>query len=285
MHVTQESTLQLPAIAILGAGSMGRAILQGLLSPHVHVAAGIRITNRRPEAAADFDTEPRVSAWVTSTNVDANREAVRGAAVVIVAVKPADVEAMLAEVAADLDDDAVLVSVAAGKTLQQLQRAAGATRAVMRAMPNTPAQIRRGVTGIAVGDHVSAAQRDLVESVFATVGSVVVVDEERLNALTSISGSGPAYVFYLIEQWEQAARELGFSDAEAALLVRETVRGAAELVLASGEEPEELRRRVTSPNGTTERAIGVLQQANFAEILDEAMQAAMARAREIAAGD
>ena len=283
--MTQESTLQLPAIAILGAGSMGRAILQGLLSPHVHVAAGIRITNRRPEAAADFDTEPRVSAWVTSTNVDANREAVRGAAVVIVAVKPADVEAMLAEVAADLDDDAVLVSVAAGKTLQQLQRAAGATRAVMRAMPNTPAQIRRGVTGIAVGDHVSAAQRDLVESVFATVGSVVVVDEERLNALTSISGSGPAYVFYLIEQWEQAARELGFSDAEAALLVRETVRGAAELVLASGEEPEELRRRVTSPNGTTERAIGVLQQANFAEILDEAMQAAMARAREIAAGD
>ena len=208
MHVTQESTLQLPAIAILGAGSMGRAILQGLLSPHVHVAAGIRITNRRPEAAADFDTEPRVSAWVTSTNVHANREAVRGAAVVIVAVKPADVEALLAEVAADLDDAAVVVSVAAGKTLQQLQRAAGDTRAVMRAMPNTPAQIRRGVTGIAVGDHVSAAQRDLVESVFATVGSVVVVDEERLNALTSISGSGPAYVFYLIEQWEQAAREM-----------------------------------------------------------------------------
>ena len=285
MHVTQESTLQLPAIAILGAGSMGRAILQGLLSPHVHVAAGIRITNRRPEAAADFDTEPRVSAWVTSTNVHANREAVRGAAVVIVAVKPADVEALLAEVAADLDDAAVVVSVAAGKTLQQLQRAAGDTRAVMRAMPNTPAQIRRGVTGIAVGDHVSVAQRDLVESVFATVGSVVVVDEERLNALTSISGSGPAYVFYLIEQWEQAARELGFSHAEAALLVRETVRGAAELVLASGEEPEELRRRVTSPNGTTERAIGVLQQAHFAEILDEAMQAAIARAREIAAGD
>jgi pyrroline-5-carboxylate reductase len=155
----------------------------------------------------------------------------------------------------------------------------------MRAMPNTPAQIRRGVTGIAVGQNVSAAQRDLVESVFATVGSVVVVDEERLNALTSISGSGPAYVFYLIEQWEQAARELGFTHDEAALLVRETVRGAAELVLATGEQPEELRRRVTSPQGTTERAVGVLQQSNLAEVFEAAMQAAMARAREIAAGD
>jgi pyrroline-5-carboxylate reductase len=284
VHVTQESPLHLPAIAILGAGSMGRAILQGLLSPHVHVASGIRITNRRVESAAEFATEPRVSAWVTSDNEHANREAVRGASVVIVAVKPADIEELVADVAADLDDDAVVVSVAAGKTLAQLQAAAGDKRAVMRAMPNTPAQIRRGVTGIAVGDHVSAAQRDLVESVFATVGSVVVVDEERLNALTSISGSGPAYVFYLIEQWEQAARDLGFTHDEAALLVRETVRGAAELVLATGEQPEELRRRVTSPQGTTERAVGVFQQANLAEVFETAMQAAMARAREIAAG-
>jgi pyrroline-5-carboxylate reductase len=284
VHVTNESPLHLPAIAILGAGSMGRAILQGLLSPHVHVATGIRITNRRVESAADLTTEPRVSAWVTSTNAQANREAVRGAKVVIVAVKPADVEALVADVAADLDDDAVVVSVAAGKTLAQLQGAAGDNRAVMRAMPNTPAQIRRGVTGIAVGEHASPEQRDLVESVFATVGSVVVVDEERLNALTSISGSGPAYVFYLIEQWEQAARELGFTHAEAALLVRETVRGAAELVMASGEQPEELRRRVTSPNGTTERAVATLQQAHLAEVLGTAMQAAMARAREIAAG-
>ena len=282
--MTHESPLHLPAIAILGAGSMGRAILQGLLAPHVHVASGIRITNRRVESAAEFAAEPRVSAWVTSTNVDANREAVRGAAVVIVAVKPADIEEMLADIAGDLDDDAVVVSFAAGKTLAQLHAAAGDQRAILRAMPNTPAQIRRGVTGLAMGPHVSAAQRDLVESVFATVGSVVVVDEERLNALTSISGSGPAYVFYLIEQWEQAARELGFTHAEAALLVRETVRGAAELVIASGEQPEELRRRVTSPQGTTERAVGVLEQAHLADVLEDAMKAAMSRAREIAAG-
>jgi pyrroline-5-carboxylate reductase len=111
-----------------------------------------------------------------------------------------------------------------------------------------------------------------------------VVGEERLNALTAISGSGPAYVFYLIEQWEQAAREQGFTQAEAALLVRETVRGAAELVIASGEQPEELRRRVTSPNGTTERAIATLEQAHLAELLKTAMTAAMARATEIAAG-
>ena len=264
---------------------MGRAILQGLLSPHVHVATGIRITNRRVEAAADFVSEPRVTAWVTSENPQANREAVQGAKVVIVAVKPAGIVEMLAEVAESLDDDAVVVSVAAGITLAQLQSAAGDRRAVMRAMPNTPAQIRRGVTGISVGEHVSPAQQELVESVFATVGSVVVVGEERLNALTSISGSGPAYVFYLIEQWEQAARQQGFTQAEAALLVRETVRGAAELVIASGEQPEELRRRVTSPNGTTERAIATLEQAHLADLLETAMKAAMARAAEIAAGN
>ncbi len=263
---------------------MGRAILQGLLSPHVHVATGIRITNRRVEAATDFDTEPRVTAWVTSENPQANREAVRGAKVVIVAVKPAGITDMLAEVSDDLDDDAVVVSVAAGITLAQLQAAVGDQRAVMRAMPNTPAQIRRGVTGISLGPQVTAAQQELVESVFATVGSVVVVGEERLNALTAISGSGPAYVFYLIEQWEQAARDQGFTQAEAALLVRETVRGAAELVIASGEQPEELRRRVTSPNGTTERAIATLEQAHLAELLEAAMKAAMARATEIAAG-
>ena len=285
MSVTHDSPLHFPAIAILGAGSMGRAILQGLLSPHVHVATGIRITNRRVEAATDFDTEPRVTAWVTSENPQANREAVRGAKVVIVAVKPAGITDMLTEVSDDLDDDAVVVSVAAGITLAQLQAAVGDQRAVMRAMPNTPAQIRRGVTGISLGPQVTAAQQELVESVFATVGSVVVVGEERLNALTAISGSGPAYVFYLIEQWEQAAQEQGFTQAEAALLVRETVRGAAELVIASGEQPEELRRRVTSPNGTTERAIATLEQAHLAELLEAAMQAAMARATEIAAGN
>ena len=138
-----------------------------------------------------------------------------------------------------------------------------------------------GTTG-AKGDYL---HRLICTVTTAATSSVVIVDEERLNALTSISGSGPAYVFYLIEQWEQAAREQGFTHAEAALLVRETVRGAAELVIASGEQPEELRRRVTSPNGTTERAIAVLAGANLAELLDTAMQAAMARAREIAAGE
>lgn len=279
--MTPELSVDLPAVAILGAGAMGRAILQGLLSPDVNVMGGIRITNRRVESSADFATEPRVTAWVTSTDPEANRRAVSGAKVVIVAVKPADVEQLLAEVASSLEPEAVVVSVAAGKTLEQLKAASGMS-AVVRAMPNTPAQIRRGVTGIAMGLGVSADQAALVEAVFATVGSVVVVEEERLNNLTSISGSGPAYVFYLIEELEKAALAKGFTHAEAALLVRETFRGAAELVIATGEQPAELRRRVTSPNGTTERAIEVLESADLADLFAKATDAAVARAREIA---
>lgn len=260
---------------------MGRAILQGLLAPEVNVAGGIRITNRRVESAADFVAEPRVTAWVTSADVDANRRAVEGAQVVIVAVKPADVEPLLEEISESLAADAVVVSVAAGKTLAQLEAAAGRS-AVVRAMPNTPAQIRRGVTGVALGRGIRADQANLVEAVFATVGSVIVVDEERLNNLTSISGSGPAYVFYLIEELEKATLAKGFTHAEAALLVRETFRGAAELVIASGEQPSDLRRRVTSPNGTTERAVAVLEKAHLADLFARATDAAVARAREIA---
>lgn len=284
----RQTPVDLPTVAILGAGSMGRAILAGLLAENVRVDGGIRITNRSAERAGDFDAEPRVMAWVTSTHENANREAVTGARVVVLAVKPAQIAQLATEIAPALSENAIVVSVAAGVTCATieaaLESAASTGASVIRAMPNTPAAIRLGMTGLSSGSTATDADVQLVASVFATVGDVLVVPEAQLDALTTISGSGPAYVFYFLEQLEAAAVSRGFTPEEAALLARSTFRGASQYAIESEHTPAELRRAVTSPNGTTERAIAVFDAANIRATLDEATAASLARARELAAG-
>jgi pyrroline-5-carboxylate reductase len=271
----------LPTIAILGAGSMGGAILSGLLAPTVTVSGGIRVTNRTEAKAA-----PLRSAVVTSlaleTAPEANLDAVRGARIVLVGVKPAMVPDLLREIAPALAPDAIVVSVAAGVTTATME--AIVPGVVLRAMPNTPAVVGRGVTGLSAGSRASAADVALARALFETVGDVLEIDEGRIDALSTISGSGPAYVFFLIEQLTATAIGLGFTEQEAATMVNGTFLGAAELLLASGESPAELRRRVTSPKGTTERAIAELEAADLRSVFDRATAAALARARELAAG-
>jgi pyrroline-5-carboxylate reductase len=274
-------TVQLPSIAILGAGSMGGAILQGLLGPGVTVDGGIRVTNRSV-AKADAIAAPGVMSLATSADADANRIAVRGARIVLIGVKPAMVADLLREVKDDLEPDAIVVSVAAGIPTAAMQ--AIVEQAVLRAMPNTPAIVGRAVTGLAAGSRATTNDLDLVTTLFETVGDVLVIDESRIDALGTISGSGPAYVFFLIEQLTQTAVGLGFTDAEAALMVNQTFLGAAELLVASGTGPAALRAQVTSPNGTTERAIAELAKADFTATFDRATAAALARSRELAAG-
>lgn len=264
---------------------MGRAILAGLLADHVTVAGGVRVTNRSAERAADFDHEPRVTAWVTSTDELANRKAVADARVVVLAVKPGQITDLAAEIAEALERDAIVVSVAAGVTCASIEAALGGVGSVIRAMPNTPAAIRLGMTGLSAGSSASPADLAIVANVFATVGDVLVVPEDQLDALTTISGSGPAYVFYFIEQLEAAAIARGFTPDEAALLARSTFRGASQYVIESGQNPVDLRRAVTSPNGTTERAIATFDAANVQKIVDDATAASLARARELAAGN
>jgi pyrroline-5-carboxylate reductase len=151
-------------------------------------------------------------------------------------------------------------------------------------MPNTPAIVGRAVTGISTGSRVSEAQLETALDLFETVGRVVVLPEEQIDALSTISGSGPAYVFYLIEQLTLAAQEMGFGEDVAAMLVEETFVGATELLSASNQSPEALRKQVTSPNGTTMQAIAVMEKAELAKIFTKATEAALARAKEIAAG-
>lgn len=276
--------VRLPAIAFLGAGSMARAIIAGLLQPGVVVDGGIRTTNRTAEKAAELAGLEGVTAYSTETDAAANLAAVSGATLVVVAVKPAMVPDLLREIAGDLEPGTVVVSVAAGVTVATFESLLPESVAVIRSMPNTPAVVGRAVTGVAAGTRSSEADLGLAVSLFETVGDVLVVPEEQIDALSTISGSGPAYVFYLIEQLTATAVGKGFTPEQAAVMVQGTFRGASELLASSGEDPAELRRRVTSPKGTTERAIAVLEEAALEQTFDRATDAALARARELAAG-
>jgi pyrroline-5-carboxylate reductase len=272
--------LSLPSIAILGTGSMGGAILSGLVHPSVTVEGGIRVTNRtvakaRPLASA------KVESFALEETPDANARALAGARLVILGVKPYMVADLLREVAPLIEPDAVVVSVAAGITIATMESLVSGV--VLRAMPNTPAVVGRAVTGLAGGTRSTPEDLALAKAMFETVGAVIEVPEEKIDAVSTISGSGPAYVFYLIEELTRTAIDLGFTAEEAAVMVNGTFLGASELLAASDVGPAELRRRVTSPKGTTERAIEVMQSADFKGVFDRATAAALARAKELAA--
>ncbi|WP_292764603.1 pyrroline-5-carboxylate reductase [Microbacterium sp. UBA3486] len=274
----------LPSLAFLGAGSMGGAILRGVVASGIHIDGGIAATNRTAEKAEAFAGLDGVASIALAERPDGNAEAVEGARIVLVGVKPAMVPDLLREIAPHLAADTIVVSVAAGVTLQTFADVLGADARVIRSMPNTPSTVRKGVTGLAAGAAVSDEDLALVRRLFETVGVVVEVPESQIDALSTISGSGPAYVYLLIEEFTKAAVGMGFDDADARLMVEQTFIGATALLDASGEDPAELRRRVTSPKGTTERAVAVLQDAHLDATFADAAAAALARARELAAG-
>ncbi len=278
-------TISLPRIAILGAGSMGGAILSGLLPPEVH-AEGIAVTNRT-EAKAAAVRHDGVTSLALESDPDATATALRGARLVLLGVKPAMVPELLRGIRDLLEPDALVVSLAAGVTIATME--ALVPQVVFRSMPNTPSVVRLGVTGVAAGGRASAEDSALVRRLFEAVGAVIELPESQIDALSAISGSGPAYVFYLIEQFTATARELGFEEEQAQLMVEQTFRGASELLAReraqSNAGPAELRRRVTSPKGTTERAIGVLESADLRALFVRASTAALSRAAELAHGE
>jgi pyrroline-5-carboxylate reductase len=203
---------------------------------------------------------------------------------VLVGVKPAMVPDLLREIAPVLQAGTIVVSLAAGVTVATFEEILGDDIAVLRSMPNTPALVGKGVTGLAAGSRADEAAVATVRRLFETVGTVVEVPESEIDALSTISGSGPAYFFLLVEEFTKAAIGKGFDEGAARLMAEQTFIGAAALLEASDDDPAELRRRVTSPKGTTERAIAVLQEAGLDDVFGEATDAALARARELAAG-
>lgn len=273
----------LPALAFLGAGSMGGAILQGVVAsgiPH----GGIFATNRSAEKAQTLAGLEGVRSIALSEAPDGNTDAAASARIILVGVKPAMVPDLLREIAPSLREDAIVVSLAAGVTLATFAAALGDGVSTIRSMPNTPATVGKAVTGIAAGPAASGEDVALVRALFETVGAVIEIDEEQIDPLGTVSGSGPAYVFLLIEELTKAAVGMGFPETDARLMAEQTFIGAAALLDASGEDPAELRRRVTSPKGTTERAIAVLQDARLDDVFARATAAALARSRELASG-
>ena len=275
-------TSALPPVAILGAGSMGGAVLHGLVRSGL--APAVTVTNRTAEKAAKLDGLAGVTSIALENEPDGNARAAASADIVLIGVKPGMVPDLLREIAGGLRPGTIVVSLAAGVTVATFESILGSDVAVLRSMPNTPALVGKGVTGLAGGTAATAEDIALVRRLFETVGAVVDVPEDQIDALSTISGSGPAYVFLLIEQLTAAARGKGFDDTSARLMVEQTFIGATALLEASGEEPAELRRQVTSPKGTTERAVAVLQDAHLDDVFARATDAALARARELAAG-
>ena len=267
-------------IAIIGAGSMGGAILSGLIAAGT-AADSITASTATTQSAKALSDKFGIKSFALDASPSANSDASQGADVLLIAVKPAKVLETLEEIKASVKDGALVISVAAGVTTESMEQAIGSKASVIRAMPNTPSIVGHGVTGIAKGKSANDNQLALAKDLFETVGQVIVVDEEKINALSTISGSGPAYVFYFAEKLMTAAKKMGFSEKEANLMVRATFLGSATLLAASSDSPETLRAQVTSPNGTTMQATARFDEAELEKVFIEATEAALARAIEL----
>lgn len=278
-----ETNAPLPSIAILGAGSMGGAIARGLARSGL-ATAGVTATNRSAAKAAELAGLDAVTTVALEETPTGNADAAARADIVLIGVKPAMVPDLLREIAPALRPGTIVVSLAAGVTIETFEGILGDDAVVLRSMPNTPSLVGRGVTGLAAGSRADAGAVAVVRRLFETVGTVVEVPESQIDALSTISGSGPAYFFLVVEEFTKAAVGKGFAEAEARLMAEQTFIGAAALLEASGDDPAELRRRVTSPKGTTERAVAVLHDARLDDVFARATDAALARARELAAG-
>jgi pyrroline-5-carboxylate reductase len=273
-------THSLPRIAILGTGHMGGAILGGL-SQRPGTFAGIRVTSATAATAATLVGDG-VEARSLEEDPNSNYWAVEEADIIILGVKPHYLVELLKDVAPHAPESAVMVSIAAGITLGQMERIWPG--ALVRTMPNTPSQVGKGVTGLSAGSRVSDDQVRSVREVFETVGSVLQVEESSLNALSTFSGSGPAFVYFFIERFVEVALEHGFTTKQATTMVQGTFAGAMDLLESSGKTPQELREAVTSPGGTTQAALEVYEAADLNAIIRKASAAAIARAEEMAKG-
>ncbi len=263
------------SVVFIGGGNMAAAMIGGLLAAD----PGQTVVVIEPQADARAALQRRFGVAVHPTADTAIR-----ADAFVLAVKPQVVAAALAQAGPMLaaNPQAVLVSIAAGTTLAILEAASGGHPSIVRAMPNTPALIGEGVTGLHVPVGVPAAHAAMAERIVASTGAVVRLDEERaLDAVTAVSGSGPAYVFYLIEAMMRAAQAQGLTPDQARTLVYGTVRGAALLAQASDEPARTLRQRVTSPNGTTAAAVATLDRMGVMDAIVSAIAAARQRSEEL----
>ena len=262
-------------IGFLGAGKMATALARGFVNAEIVFPREIIASD--PYATAREHFAAQVGASVTTSNV----EVAAFASVLILATKPDQVAAVLAEIHPHFTSHHLLVSIAAGVTLAKLQAGLPTGARVIRVMPNTPALIGAGASAYALGAHATAADGELAGRLLAAVGLALPVKEALLDAVTGLSGSGPAYFFLLMELLAKEASGRGIDEKQADILAVQTAVAAAELAKTASTRPEDLRRMVTSKGGTTEAALKVFEKANFAQIVHDAIHAAVLRGREL----
>lgn len=255
---------------------MASSLISGLIASG-HTPEQIWVSDINPDTLTDLAKQLHIN---TSIN---NDDIINAVDVVVLAVKPQTLSAVAQSAAALIQQKkSLVVSIAAGINQNSLSRWLGADTAIVRCMPNTPALVLTGATALHANDKVTAEQRDLAENILRSVGIALWVDDEaELDAVTAVSGSGPAYYFLLMEAMEKAALELGLSEQTARLLVQQTALGAAKIALESAESPEQLRKRVSSPGGTTQQAIETFEQGGFTELVSKALHAARDRSIEM----
>ncbi len=263
-------------IGFIGGGNMATSLMSGLIASG-HSPRQIWVSDTAPSILQSHRDQLDVN---VSTN---NNTIVREVDVVVLAVKPQILHDVALQIAAEVQQKkSLVVSIAAGISQTSLAQWLGSDVAIVRCMPNTPALVLTGATALHANANVSAAQKDLAENILRAVGvSLWVEDENQLDAVTAVSGSGPAYFFLMMEAMEQAALEMGLDEHTARLLIQQTALGAAKIALESAESPAQLRERVTSPGGTTQKAIETFQQNGFSELVSKALRAAKERSIEM----
>jgi pyrroline-5-carboxylate reductase len=263
-------------LAILGAGVMGETVLSGLLragwTPDQIIA-----TDRRPQRQQELQEKYKI------TMLD-NAEAAAGADTVILVVKPQDMNDLLTEISPAIRPGTLVVSLAAGVDTEAIESQLAEGTPVVRVMPNTPAQVDEGMAAISPGAHATQDHLDRVTAILSATGRVLTVPERYQDAVTAISGSGPAYLFFVVEAMIEAGVHLGLPRDTATALVVQTMLGSAKLLRETGEHPTVLRERVTSPGGTTAAAIRQLENHRVRAAFITAMEAARDRSRELAEG-
>jgi pyrroline-5-carboxylate reductase len=265
-------------LGVIGAGNMGEALLRGVL--HGGLISADRVI-------ASARTDERLEVLRQSLHIRAtqdNRRVLDSSDVIVLAVKPQVLVEVLAELAGGFREDQIVISVAAGVTTEQIEQAIGVRAPVMRAMPNTPALVGEGASAYCRGRFATAEHALLTQAILDSVGIAVEVPERLMDPVTAVSGTGPAYIFYTLEAMIEGAVALGMPDDLARRLVKQTVLGAARLVMDAGEEPDRLRARVTSKGGTTQAAITHLETEGYKRLVGDAIEAACKRAHELGAG-
>jgi pyrroline-5-carboxylate reductase len=266
-------------VAILGAGKIGESLLSGLLSSGWRAPEEIVVTSRRAERVNELVERYGVRGTTS------NAEAVPGVEVIVVAVKPQDFDILLGEIGPVVAEGQTVLSVAAAIPTAAIEARLPAGVPVVRSMPNAPSTVHEGIAGICAGAHADEEHLALAEEVLRHLGAVVRVPERYMDAVTAVSGSGPAYFALLAEAMIEAGILLGLTRETSTQLVVQTMLGAAKLLRDEDMHPVELREMVTSPGGTTIRAIRELEQAGVRAAFLNAIQAAMERSRELAAGE